>query len=1103
MKPSNDKAVFFAALDLSSPEERAAFVEATCAGDPAMRRRVAAMLEAHERTDRLLDRPAAAHLGDTPVATTDTPTDPADQEAEWRERLAPPTRPGSLGRMGHYEVLEVAGRGGMGVVYRARHVALKREVALKMVLVGGHIGPEHLARFRIEAEAVARLQHPNIVQIHEVGESGGRPYFAMEFVEGGSLAGKLAEGPMPAPEAARLAEALARAMHLAHSRNVVHRDLKPANVLLAADGTPKITDFGLARQTDTDSGETKAGAIMGTPSYMAPEQASGHAHEAGPVADVYALGAILYDCLAGRPPFKGDTALATIVMVRTQEPTPPSRWRAGVPPDLETICLKCLRKEPENRYASAAELADDLGRYQRGEPILARPVGRAERAVKWVRRNPTLALMAGGLLLAILAGLVTSIHFALVARKEAADATDARDLADRRANAAAAARLLADQNAARAFDRAYSSDLRLLQQAWGNNQFDYARDLLRRQRPELTDGAERRGFEWHHWDRLDRLRLLTLVGHAGAASCVAFSPDGSILASGGVGSYQDSTWAIKLWDARTAREIRTITGPGRRITGLAFSPDGKRLASTSLDPAGRVWDVATGKPVLTLAGGGKWLQCVAWSRDGKHIAAGSGDFTLRVWDAATGEQRLTLREPGLGVPNCVAFSPDSRLVVAAGDEGDDSKRDHPLLVWDVLDGKKVRTLPCLQRRVLVAAYSPDGKWLASGSKDGRVILWDAGRGEKAHEMAASAGHVSGLAFSPDGRRLVSAGRAEGLKVWDVGTGLQLFGYTGQPGVNGVAWSPDGKRLASCDSDGTTAVWDAEAAARSTILSRDGHVQSLAQSADGARLFAGLSSGRCLVRGPAGEDLGDFGSPPANMSGLAAHPKGTQVVTAGVGLALEVWRPSDGKLLYRELPFKMGLRAAAYHPDGGEAAAVGGDGVVHVLSSGDFKEVRRHRGRGEGHTLAYNRQGSLLALRDAAGVIVWDVSTGKVEAELAGPTRFVGPLAFSPDGRRIACWNHLGDGVIWDLDGGRRLRLTGHSGWVTGLAFSPDGKRLASCSHDRSVKVWDTASGEELLSLAGHLGNFHCVAFSPCGNRLYAGADGGVRVWEGDQKPSGR
>jgi serine/threonine-protein kinase len=321
---------------------------------------------------------------------------------------APPAA--GLPQVPGYEVEAVLGRGGMGVVYRARHLALKRTVALKM-LATGHSHQGERARFRAEAEAVARLQHPNIVQIHEVGEADGRPFFALEYVAGGSLAERLAGQPLPPRDAARLVAALAEAMHLAHSRNLVHRDLKPGNVLLAGEADtpvgqcqPKVTDFGLVRQLDADSGQTFVGEVMGTPSYMAPEQALGKAREVGTAADTYALGAILYELLTGRPPFRAETATETLQQVISQEPVPPSRLNAAVPRDAETICLKCLEKQPHCRYPSAAALADDLHRFQRGDPIAARPVQGLERLVRWMRRDPTrAALVATVLALFVLA----------------------------------------------------------------------------------------------------------------------------------------------------------------------------------------------------------------------------------------------------------------------------------------------------------------------------------------------------------------------------------------------------------------------------------------------------------------------------------------------------------------------------------------------------------------------------------------------------------------------------------------------------------------------------------------------------------------------------
>jgi tetratricopeptide (TPR) repeat protein len=347
-----------------------------------------------------------------------------------------------------YEILGDLGRGAMGVVYKARQVGLNRLVALKMILAGGHAGAAELARFRREVEALARLQHANIVQVYEVGEHEGKPFFSLEYCAGGSLDKKLPGAPQPPGEAARLVESLAGAMHLTHSRNVVHRDLKPANVLLTADGTPKITDFGLAKLLD-EAGLSVTGSVLGTPSYMAPEQAAGRSDAVGPAADSYALGAILYECLTGHPPFKAESPMDTLVQVINDEPVPPRRLQPKCPRDLETICLKCLHKEPARRYASAQELAGDLGRFLRGEPILARPVGRVERVVKWVKRNKVVA----GLLAAFLVALLIALGgggWAIHQSVQAANARESQARADEAKARAEAEKARAEAEKARA-----------------------------------------------------------------------------------------------------------------------------------------------------------------------------------------------------------------------------------------------------------------------------------------------------------------------------------------------------------------------------------------------------------------------------------------------------------------------------------------------------------------------------------------------------------------------------------------------------------------------------------------------------------------------------
>lgn len=391
----------------------------------------------------------------------------------------PPTFPEIPG----YEIREELGRGAMGVVYGAWNVGLKRPCALKTILDGAHASPATVARFQIEAEAIAQLRHPNIVAIHAAGEHDGHLYLELEYCEGGTLARRLDGTPWTADLAARLVATLASAVGEAHRRGVVHRDLKPGNVLLLADDTSKVADFGLALSLEADSDLTASGAILGTPSYMAPEQAEGNSRRVGWPADVYALGVMLYELLVGRPPFKASSVLDTMELVRKSEPVAPSRLVSGMPRDLETIVLKCLEKDPARRYATATALADDLGRFLRQEPVVARPVGRVERAWRWCRRNPRVAVLTGLLALALVAGAAASTAFALIARDQARLAQrrerEARDQAD-----------LADR-------RLYDVNMVMAQRAHDDGDMNLFRQLLGEQWSSPL-GADRRGFEWHY-----------------------------------------------------------------------------------------------------------------------------------------------------------------------------------------------------------------------------------------------------------------------------------------------------------------------------------------------------------------------------------------------------------------------------------------------------------------------------------------------------------------------------------------------------------------------------------------------------------------------------
>jgi hypothetical protein len=556
----------------------------------------------------------------------DTPhRDETPRPGDEATRAAGPWRGGLRGIFGDYEMLRELGCGGMGVACEARQRRLQCNVALKMLRRDRPISAVERQRFQAEAEAIAALDHPHIVPIYEVGELEGQAFFCMKLVRGGSLAEHLPRFSADGRAAARLLARIARAVHDAHQRGVLHRDLKPSNILLDSDGLPYVTDFGLAKRLESGADLTQSGAIVGTPGYMAPEQATGKKETITTAADVYGLGAVLYALLTGRPPFTGETPLDTLTKVREQEPESPSNDNPRVDRELEAICLKCLEKEPRRRYASAEALADDLERWLNGEPIQARAVGRLERLGRWCRRNPVVA----GLTAMTAALLVLVVVFALRERSSAIrQRDDAREQQARVEEREAALRR-----------QMYIADVELASQAWRNADLRVMRERLARQLPQPGQ-EDLRGFEWHYlWRVCHSSEPWTLRGHEGEVGCAAYSPDGQTLATAG----QDGT--VRLWQV-ASRELRAVLrGHTGTVLWVSFAADGRTLTSIGADCTLRRWDRASGleRDVLALPYTG--FVHAALTPDDRLLALALADNTVRLWDVRTRTERP---RPGRG-----------------------------------------------------------------------------------------------------------------------------------------------------------------------------------------------------------------------------------------------------------------------------------------------------------------------------------------------------------------------------------------------------------------------------------------------------------------------
>jgi WD40 repeat protein/serine/threonine protein kinase len=965
-----------------------------------------------------------------------------------------------------YRVLRSLAKGGLGEVFVALDTELNREVAIKLIQEQ-FAGSQHSrARFVLEAEVTGSLEHPGIVPVHGLGQfPDGRPYYAMRLVRGESLgqaiqafwkSERVRRGPARSVARLQLLRRLldvCNVVSYAHSRGVIHRDIKPANILLGPYGETLLVDWGLAKVVGcgevgheaanedlkrptaaSASRQSVAGTVIGTPGYMSPEQAAGQIREVGPASDVYGLGATLYCLLTGKPPIDELAGAQALGRAERGQRIAPHLVNRHVPRALEAICGKAMALRPADRYASARDLASDLEHWMADEKISVYREPISTRLTRWGRRHRTAAVAIGVVLVTAVLGLTAGTL--LLSR------ANTRTERQRR---------LAEKSAQILSRQLYINRINLAQRSWEDANIYRTRELLKECSPSSPGDLDLRGFEWHYLNRLCGAGYESLKGHEGPVWSVAYSPDGSRLASGG------DDHKLILSDAHSGAVLAILNGHTQVIRSVAFSSDGSLLGSASADHSVRVWDARTGLPLMT------------------------------------GE--------GTDETNAVAFNPDGSLVASAG-------ADRVVTLRESKSGQVKKTLKGHTEAIYGLAISRDGARLASASLDGTVRVWDLQSGETVVVYKGHTAPVISVAFSPDGSRLASAGDERFARIWDGATGNDLFTLTGHTQmIRSVVFRPDGARIATAGQDQTVRLWDARAGQLiATLKGHQDDIRSVAFSADGSRLASTSIDGRVNIWTPdTGQKALVLRGHTDQARGVAFSPDGSRIAAAGFDGTVRIWDAESRQLLRTLTGHSDWVLAVAFGPKGRFLASASRDGTVKLWNPDQGSLMRTLSGgppsREFGNALfcvAINPDGTRIAASGAdQHVWVWDALTGFVVARLAGHDRAIWGVAFSPDGSRIASAGADGVAKVWDLATSNLTKtLSGHLGPVLAVAFSPDGLQLATSSVDRTVRIWNLRNGTAGHTLEGHTAKVPAVAFSSDGRRLAsASSDATVRLWD--------
>ena len=1076
--------------------------------------------------DAIVDEFVTRYHTDNPVRAEDLVDDHPEIAEELAERLAaaermlgggPPVSDGD-DTMAHaeahvgtprltpglviegYDIIRMLHHGGQGIVYQAVQRSTKRAVALKLLLGGSAASTVSKRRFSREVALLVRLEHPHIVTIFDSGVTpDGIPFYVMDYVDGRPLGDHVREARLQVRSILELFQIICRAVNYAHQHAVIHRDLKPSNILVDQDGKPKLLDFGLAKAVGdaVPPSVSASHQVVGTLAYMSPEQASGST-DIDVRSDIYALGVILYEILAGRSPCAVDRSPPEVLRSIAETPSaPPSqRWsaesgvvstegrqgvhggRCPIDHELDTIVLKTLAKEPDRRYQSAAALAEDIERYLRGWAIDAKRDSHWYVLRKTVHRHK--AIVAIGTTAAV---IVTAFAFAMTILYF--DAERQRGLAEQRTREARAAEASAEAERGRADERAeelrrnvYFHSIALAQNAYEERNITQLKKLLR------DCPADLRGWEWRYLWRQSDSSAATLHGHEDSVTAVACFADGTRVAS----ASRDGS--VRIWDLLTGKEVMTLLGHEGGFEALAISPEGAYIAAGGHDRTIQLWDVATGEVAGTLPGHQRTVTTLAFSPTGECLASGGQDDQLIIWDLAAHTARVTLTGHTDEVI-CAAFSPDGQTIVSGA-------ADNTVRFWDKNTGAQIMVLRGHAARVTAVAFSPNGTRLLTGGWDRTIRVWDVASGEELLRLEHEDANVNAVAFSPDGEHTLSASY-HSIRIWRADSGAleeTLLGH--ESGVMTAVFSPDGDRIVSGGYDATLKIWNTHRSPDPRRLCVfDDCVDQVVVAPDGARMATAVRDGTITVWDTAtSQVVAQWTSNVVNA--LAFAPDGQHLASAGRDGHVRVRDVATGATLLTFAAHRGWATSVAYSPDGKYLASAGSDRDIRLWLAGTGDLAATLAGHdAEVTRIAYSPAGQHLASASADRTVrIWDPASPAELRTLRGHSRTVNCVAFSPDGARLVTGSEDLTVRLWNVETGDLLHeLIGHEAVVMSTTFSPDGERILSAGFDAELRIWDTRSGRLALTLSGHQGPVSSAAFSPDGLWIVSGsADQTVRIW---------